>query len=188
MGLSAHLGAWCYHWVPEDPVACQSPSCLGLGLQIWGRARQIGYSPEPWTYFCWWALPGRAVIQTTQTLVESLQNIRAQRGRKRSDSLPLETWQAARQNFEASPANKLHASLRQLTPWLPNPIPILCLPLFFMNEVPSSHLFCNPWSLSGVDSTWPQRIVTPCQIVINESLSIITHISSLHSSLIDFFC
>lgn len=66
-----------------------------------------------------------------QTLVESLQNVRAHRGRTRLDLLPLEIWQAARQKLEASPANKPHTFLRQLTPWLLNPIGILYyLPMF----------------------------------------------------------
>lgn len=124
-------------------------------------------------------LTGRAVIQTTQTLVESLQNVRAQRGRKCSDSLPLETWQAARQNFGTSPANKLHASFRQLTPWLLNPTHNTVFPYLYSSrmECLSSHLFGNPWSFTGVGSTSLQRIsysLNPLsQVVINESLSII---------------
>lgn len=105
--VSAHLGACCCDWEPKAVRARHSPSCLGLEPWIGGRSRQTGYSRKPQTYVCWWALPERAAIQTMQTLVESLQNIRARRGRKRSDSLPLETWQAARQNFEASPATCL---------------------------------------------------------------------------------
>lgn len=135
-------------------MASQSSSCLRLGLWIWDRDRQVGYSGELWTYFAR-VLTGRAVIQTMQTLVESLQNVRAQRGRKCSDSFPLETWQAARQNFGTSPANKLHAAFRQLTPWLLNPtndtvFPYLCSSCM---ECASSHLFGNPWAFSSVGST-----------------------------------
>lgn len=64
---------------------------------------------------------------------------RAYRGRKHSDSLPLETWQAAKQNFEASPANKLHVSLRQLTPWLLNPIHTPCYFLILVLHIWSAY-------------------------------------------------
>lgn len=111
----------------------------GFGVQVWGRGRQIGRSTKPWTHFSQWALPGKGVVQTTQTSEESLQNVRAHRGRTRSDLLPLETWQAARQKFEASPANKLHTFLRQLTPWLLNPIHILYYFPMFVLRVGSAY-------------------------------------------------
>lgn len=98
------------------------------------------------------------------------------RGRKCSDSLPPETWQAARQNFGTSPANKLHAAFRQLTPWFLNPSYTLYFPFFVLYVwsayLPTYLVIPNPSQVYSL-----QRIsysLNPLsQVVINESLSII---------------
>lgn len=126
VGFSAHVGAcWC-DWEPEDAQYISISflpgiwsTDLGRGQTDWLQQRALDplFQVSP----AW----ERCHSDHADLSGESAES-RAYRGRKHSDCLPLETWQAARQNFEVSPENKLHASLRQLTPWLLNPIHILC--------------------------------------------------------------
>lgn len=105
MGFSTYVEASCY-WDQGAPSKPGTLLAWILGCSLWVGIDLLAtlQSPGP-------ALPGGPClgVLSTQTLVASLQNLRTQRGRKCSDSLSLETCQAAR-HFEAIPADKLHTS------------------------------------------------------------------------------
>lgn len=145
VGFSAHVGVcWC-DWEPGDPMGAYRSQHISVSFLLGIWSTDLGQEQKDWLqqralYPLFWVSPAweRCHSDHTDFSGEPTES-RAYRDRKHSDSLPLETWQAARQNFEAGPANKLHASLRQLTPWLLNPIHILCYLLAIVLHVWSAY-------------------------------------------------